>query len=354
MGIYKKGLEKAGALYDWRRRVWKAKNEYGIPAPTKVKYALRGFTPNEVVWFNFKTNDYREYISDNERLRSREINGIYKTILDDKLLFEEVFRQYVRVPKIYAWISDGEVYGLHGTEVDNRSFIRFLGQVGAAVLKWENGYEGKGTFVIFAKGEGDFLVNGETMDAKGIRRLLRDARGNSILCEYMVQGAFAKSLYPEATNTLRIVCAKKKGERSVRILGAVQRVGNERSKPVDNVSQGAISCRVDLETGVLGRGVVAKSEHKGGGVVYFENHPDTGAQLAGRVIPGWDALKKEIVDLTNRFPYLGLVAWDVLLTDEGFCVIEGNASAGCVMFQMEHGARGGEIGDIYRSYGIIR
>ena len=353
MGIYKKGLEKAEAFYDWRRRVWKAKNEYGVPAATKMKYALRGFTPNEVVWFDLENNDYREYISDNERLRSREINGIYKTILDDKLLFEEIFRHHVRVPRIYAWISEGEVFGLHGTEVDTRTFIRFLRKIGAAVLKWENGYEGKGTYVLFAKEDGDFLVNGETMDAKAVRRLLR-GKGSSILCEYMRQGAFADSLYPEAVNTLRIVCAKKKGERHVHILGAVQRVGNEKSRPVDNVSAGAISCRVDLETGTLGKGVVAKSSHKGEGVTYFETHPDTGARLEGRVIPGWEKIKEEILALTDSFPYLGLVAWDVLLTDEGICVIEGNASAGCVMFQMDGGVRGGEIGEIYRSYGIIR
>ncbi len=352
MGIYKKGLEKAEAFYDWRRRVWKAKNEYGVPAATKMKYALRGFTPNEVVWFDLANNDYREYISDNERLRSREINGIYKTILDDKLLFEEIFRHHVRVPKIYAWISDGEVFGLHGTEVDTKTFIRFLREIGAAVLKWENGYEGKGTYVLFAKEDGDFLVNGETMDAKAVRRLLR-GKGSSILCEYMRQGAFSDSLYPEATNTLRIVCAKKKGERHVHIVGAVQRIGNEKSKPVDNVSAGAISCKVDLETGALGKGVVAKSSHKGESVTYFETHPDTGAQLKGRVIPDWDKIKAEILTLTDSFPYLGLVAWDVLLTDEGICVIEGNASAGCVMFQMDGGVRGGEIGDIYRSYGII-
>ena len=208
MGLFKKGLEKAGDFYDWRRRVWKAKNEYGVPKATKVKYALKGFTPNEVVWFDLANNDYRDYISDSERLRSREINGIYKTILDDKLLFEEIFRQYVRVPKIYAWISDGEVYGMHGTEVDTATFIRFLRKVGRSVLKWENGYEGKGTFVIVAREDGSFLVSGEEMDSKAVRRLLK-GKGSSILCEYMQQGAFADSLYPEAVNTLRIVCASR-------------------------------------------------------------------------------------------------------------------------------------------------
>lgn len=52
--------------------------------------------------------------------------------------------------------------------------------------------------------------------------------------------------------------------------------------------------------------------------------------------------------------YLNLVAWDVLLTDGGFCLIEGNASSGLMMFQQRHDVRNEEIGDIYRSYGLIK
>lgn len=88
--------------------------------------------------------------------------------------------------------------------------------------------------------------------------------------------------------------------------------------------------------------------------MFYSKHPDTGSILEGKVIPGWEQLKSEIEDLTNRFPYLNFVGWDVLLTEEGFCIIEGNASSGLDLFQMEHGVRNKEFGDIYRSYGIIR
>jgi hypothetical protein len=85
----------------------------------------------------------------------------------------------------------------------------------------------------------------------------------------------------------------------------------------------------------------------------FHVHPDSQTQIAGKVIPGWEQLKKDIVALTNKVPYLNFVAWDVLLTEEGFCIIEGNASSGCGIFQMEHGVRSSALGDIYRSYGVI-
>ena len=42
----------------------------------------------------------------------------------------------------------------------------------------------------------------------------------------------------------------------------------------------------------------------------------------------------------------------MLLTDEGICIIEGNASSGLVMVQREHGVRNGPIGEVYKSYGL--
>lgn len=123
---------------------------------------------------------------------------------------------------------------------------------------------------------------------------------------------------------------------------------------MDNVSAGAIACEIDLETGRLGMGCIPKSHQNGRARKFSRTHPDTGCILEGKIIPGWEQLKKDIVNLTNQFPYLNFIAWDTLLTNDGFCIIEANASSGCMMFQMERGVRNEEIGDIYRSYGIIK
>lgn len=343
----------------WRdqyRRVWKAENTFHVPFPNRLKYALKGFTANESVWFDLEKNDMRDYISEYERVNSREINGVYKVILDDKLLFEEIFRHYAKVPAVYAWISDGVVYGRHGCEVNDRNWMDLIKRFGAVVLKSESGYEGKGTYIIKMVNNDAlncFLVNGVSASEQDVRALLLKS-SRAILCEYIKQSAFEDSLYPDASNTLRIVCAKKKGEAEARVVKAVQRVGNDFSRPMDNVSAGAIACPIDLETGRLGMGCIPKTHKRPEGARFFSKHPDTGAVLAGKVIPGWDQLKKEIKDLSDQFPFLNYIAWDILLTEDGFCVIEANASSGCMMFQIEHGVRNEEIGDIYRSYGIIK
>lgn len=344
------------AYQDLKRKktIINCKNDFNVPLHIRLKYIMRGFTPNEYIWFDLKNNDYHDYISDYQRVRSRDINGSYKIILDDKLLFEEIFRNYVRVPVIYAWVSDGTVYGVHGYEVNNANVMMFIRELGCAVLKWETGYEGKGTYIIKSdKNQSDFIVNGTSMSDEEVTKLF-SKNGQAILCEYMYQSEFANELYPYATNTIRIICAKKKEEKTARVIKAAQRIGNNESAPVDNVSAGAISCEIDIESGELLAGVIAKVHHKSNGEKFFDTHPDTGAILTGKVIPDWDKLKKEIEDVTNKFPYLNFVAWDVLLIDGGYCLIEGNASSGLMMFQQRHGVRNEEIGDIYRSYGIIK
>ena len=343
-------IKKYRAYKDWKRVVWNGGSKFKIPFSKKLKYAIRGFSANEYVWYNFEKNDYREYISEYDRWKSRDINGQYKFVLDDKLIFEEVVGQYVKVPTNYAWIEDGIVYGLHDNGMNNDNITDYLKQYKKTVLKWNGRGGGEGTYVI-AFENNRFYVNEEEREADYIISLF-SRPGNAILCEYMHQSSFASSLYPHTTNTIRIVCAKKKGERDAKFIVGIQRVGCEQSIPVDNVSSGGLTLDIDSKTGELGEGI-AKYGKKERVLVPFKCHPDTGEPFVGKRIPNWDKLIEEVVSLTNKLPYLNFVAWDILLTDDGFCVIEGNASSGCALFQMKHGVKNSELGDIYRSYKVF-
>ena len=351
MNMIRKMIMKIGKFKKWYKKVWKAPNDFHISWINRVKYAIHYFKPNECYWFDFEHNDYRDYISDFERVESRNINGDYKVILDDKLLFCEVFKHYIRVPEIYAWICDEKVYGMNGYQISKDNFTSFIKEKKRVVLKWTRGYEGKGTYII--EFQDVFRINGEEVHEDDIINLLK-FQGEAIFCEYMYQSDFENSLYPFSTNTLRIICAKKKDDINAHIVAAVQRIGNEDSRPVDNVSAGALASDINLETGELNSAVIAKSHDEYARSKTWDNHPDTGSQIKGLIIPNWERIKKQIEELTNQFPFLNFIAWDVLLTKDGICVIEGNASAGVMMFQVREGVRNKEIGNIYRSYGIIK
>lgn len=336
----------------WYRIAWKPKSLFHVPFNKKIIYALRGFNSNEYVWYDLKQNNYRDYISEYERVSSRGINGEYKFLLDDKLIFSEIVGKYVKVPEIIAWIKNGDVYGIHGTEISNETLLEKIMSYKDVVVKWEKGYEGKGTFIIHYDGE-VFTVNNVTHKPKEVEKIIF-SYSNSILCEYMHQCDFENKLFADSVNTLRIICAKKNGEKKAKILYAVQRIGTKTSAPVDNVSAGALAALIDIETGTLESAIQAKSHDKNKLFLRYQSHPDNGSRIEGERIPNWEEIKKTIVELTNKLPYFNFVAWDVLLTTDGICVIEGNSSAGLMMLQVHGGVRNSVMGEIYRSYGIIK
>lgn len=351
MGILGKIRRFPGHVLEWKRIVWDPKTDFSVPLLKKWEYALKGFSADESVWYDFDHHDWKDYISEWERLRSREINGAYKFILDNKLVFEEIFGKYTRVPENYAWIHNGQVLALHGLQVGNDNIFTFLLEKGQTILKWLDRGGGSGTY-LFENREGTLFANGNPISEQELRTIVH-REGEALLCEYITQSGFAASLYPYTTNTIRMACARKPGATKPELLAAVQRIGCKGSIPVDNLSSGGMVSQIDLETGML-TSCIAKLGKMENRLKPFACHPDTNAPIAGKVIPNWQQLKAEVVSLTEKVPYLNFVAWDVLLTKDGFCIIEGNASSGCALFQLEHGVRNSPLGDFYREYGVIK
>ncbi|WP_374378247.1 sugar-transfer associated ATP-grasp domain-containing protein [Dongia sp.] len=115
---------------------------------------------------------------------------------------------------------------------------------------------------------------------------------------------------------------------------------------VDNFHKGGIVSRVDMASGRLG---AASDAGVGRPCVWFETHPLTGAQIAGRILPHW----RETVALVERahaaFPDRITVGWDVAITDRGPVIIEGNVQSGCDMIQRTHDVPAG-IGRLAECY----
>ena len=48
------------------------------------------------------------------------------------------------------------------------------------------------------------------------------------------------------------------------------------------------------------------------------------------------------------------IAWDILMTEEGHCIIEANTSSGVNIIQLWGGQRNKELGEFYRYHGVIK
>lgn len=88
----------------------------------------------------------------------------------------------------------------------------------------------------------------------------------------------------------------------------------------------SMNALIDAETGVI----TTDGVHS-----FFraEYHPVSGVKIKGFVMPEWDKLKQMLNAAAHLFPTIRYIGWDVVHTDKGWCIIEGNPGGEC-FYQM--------------------
>lgn len=104
------------------------------------------------------------------------------------------------------------------------------------------------------------------------------------------------------------------------------RIGN--GKYVDNFNNGGMVVPIEEDRGEIIYPALDKSGH------LYDVHPLTGVPIKGFKIPLWD----EVIALVERagqvVPQVGVVGWDVCVTDNGPLLIEGNDYPGHDIYQL--------------------
>ena len=171
---------------------------------------------------------------------------------------------------------------------------------------------------------------------------------NWIVTERIKQADYSESIYPGCLNTMRILVIKDCDSGLFKIINAVHRFGTSSTGAADNASRGGIVSQIDIATGAMTEALSIKNLN----IYYF--HPDTNVKIKGTSIPGWENIKKEIIELSERFFYLKMIAWDVAVTSEGLFIIEANSSSGVNILQLWEGQRNKELGEFLKYHKIIR
>lgn len=136
-----------------------------------------------------------------------------------------------------------------------------------------------------------------------------------IVEEVVVQHERLAKLCPTSVNTVRI--ATLLGDKKQGIVYAFLRIGNGRV--MDNVDCGGMAARVDLESGKL---LTVGADKQGN---TYEKHPMTGTPIIGFEVPFWEEAKQMCIEASKKIPQMRFVAWDVAITNDGPCFIEGNS-----------------------------
>lgn len=123
-------------------------------------------------------------------------------------------------------------------------------------------------------------------------------------------------LAPRGLATLRVVTYRRLSGQAGLIMCALRMPTD--GQPVDNFAAGGIAAAVDAR-GTL-QAAVAKDPDRGP----YHSHPDSGASIAGIVIPHF----AEALELAQRahaaFPWVPTVGWDVVITSDGPVLLEAN------------------------------
>lgn len=303
-----------------------------LKSPVKVPFFKtlwlwrNGFLRKSFILFSLQKSNIKEYVSDySAYVKAPLINGEYAFVLNNKVMFSKALHKYKEyLPTNYCLIKDGGVlpvnddfFPLH--KVDD--IISLCNEMECLVIKPTSGLFGQDVY-IFRIMNGKLLFNRSEVTLAEAKQFL-SGLDDYLVCEYVLQHKYAARIFPDAANTLRILTMWDYDQNSPFVAIAIHRFGTTLSIPVDNTSQGGLYCSIDLNTGKVGKGL-SFSNDPVVSLLWHEKHPDTNAQIEGVSIPRWDATTTKLCEIANHIPFIPYIGWDLVITEEGFKVIEGN------------------------------
>lgn len=149
-----------------------------------------------------------------------------------------------------------------------------------------------------------------------------------VLEELIEQDESLAAFHRDSVNAVRATAVRGKDGR-IHIYHPWIKVGMRGSFVATAARDGFVS-EIDPITGIL----ISDGYQETGDI--YTHHPDTGLQIKGFQIPKWDELIGFVDELMNEMPDYRCIAWDLVLTPTGWCVMEGNYS-GEFIFQLING-----------------
>ena len=149
-----------------------------------------------------------------------------------------------------------------------------------------------------------------------------------VLEELIQQDESLAVLHRESVNGIRATAVRGK-DGKIHIFHPWIKVGVGGTF-VASAALDGFDAEVDPVTGI----VITDGVQENGSI--YKVHPDSGITIKGFQVPKWDELVQMVEDLMNEMPEYGYVGWDLVLTPNGWCVMEGNYS-GEFSFQFING-----------------
>ncbi|WP_255171001.1 sugar-transfer associated ATP-grasp domain-containing protein [Natrononativus amylolyticus] len=296
----------------------------GIPYTQRLSLIRNGFHSTRTRDYDLERYDLSAYLPDfSGAVSPGQLAGSDAAIAMNKLTFHQILtdRYEDAIPTVYGVIHNGTVRAETGAVLtdDCVGWLREqLHRHERLVCKPVTGVGGANVYVLERSDDGP-VVNGRELSLT----TLVDQFGSQttyLVNEFVDQAEYAETIFPDATNTIRVITLRDVTTQEPFVARAIHRFGVAASAPVDNWDKGGISAHVDIETGTM----TTAAQNTASGIRWLEDHPETGAPITGISIPRWDRLREEITTIAAHLQQLPLVGWDIVITEDGYAVLEGN------------------------------
>lgn len=303
----------------------------GIPWSRRVRAWRMGFRSRSAALYQLDDGNASGYVPDFDYAwRCYTMNGFWNPIVGNKLVVSQILAAHgIPHPRVFGVVSRGRplppgpgapaaAASLHEWTADARPVV------------FRPHWSGAGEGVFFLRRDRDaWFINGRDATADDVAALIGGI-DRYIATAFVDQAEYARAIHPASTNTLRVLTLSD--DDGPFVASIVHRFGTSRSFPVDNFHQGrgGVCAAVDSGSQTLGKAVSLDRHNR---CELHSVHPETGSRIEGVTIPGLAAALEGVLAAARCFPEATCVGWDLLITDDGFSILEANAPPGIVVSQ---------------------
>ena len=313
-----------------RSNIFFDKGKFKTSLAERIKMFFWGFYSDESKLYDFKKYNRKDFLSDFQMCcKAVQINTGYTEVLNNKLVFSRFIEGFMNIPRNYGYIYNNRIYFLEpdmeaesGLEhADNIGRLKFLLKENKSMMaKLFDAGSGKGIFKLEMK-ENEIFINNKKASDDEILEMIKKCH-NYQLCEFINQAEYSKKIFARTCNTVKFLTMIDPDSGEAFLVRAFHRFGTEKSFPVDNLGHGSCLSNIDVETGIMGPTYTIKDNS----LCWITTHPDTGEAIDGVAVTDFHKVAKDILNVHNKISYIKYIAWDVVLQDDGYIVLEGNAN----------------------------
>lgn len=191
---------------------------------------------------------------------------------------------------------------------------------------------GEGIFCL-GKTENGFTLNDILTTKDEIVKFIHSLKTEIIIQNRIIQHTEMNNLYKSSINTLRIITIRNNKTGIVEHLHSLLRIGAN-GNVVDNWAKGGIAIGIDT-IGRLSEYGFYKPQYG----LKTSTHPNSGIIFKDFIVPYYQDAVRMCIEFHETLKYIDAIGWDVAITPDGPCFIEGNDNFEISLHQAYGGLR---------------